>query len=181
MKGKNRLEKQASRYVLVYRHVLGWMRKRKRDWSWHRHDGIKGTSTSRAGARRALEATEPAARALTLAKGQKGKKGSKVSKPATKKGARLEITAANLYSEAAKLPASSTFHGSAFLAPLLARFGTTPQAASNVLVELHRDGEITLRRLDLVEAVKNHDMVRDSAITAPGSTYEWHMLGPKEE
>lgn len=178
MKGKNRLEKQASRYVLVHRHVLGWMRKRKRDWSWQRDDGIKGTSATRAGARRALEATEPSARALTKAKGRKG---NKVTKPATKKRARLEITAANLYSEAAKLPASSTFHGLAFLAPLLERFGTTPQAARSVLVELHRDGEITLRRLDLVDAVKNHDMVRDSAITAPGSTYEWHMLGPKED
>lgn len=173
MKGKNRLEKQASRYLLVHRHVLGWMRKRKRDWSWQRDDGIKGTSATRAGARRALEATEPAALALTKAK----RKGSKVTKPATKKRARLEITAANLYSEAAQLPASARFHDNVFLAPLLARFGTTPQAARDTLARLHRLDEITLSRADLVDAM-NPALVKSSTITAPGSSYEWHFLSP---
>jgi hypothetical protein len=63
-----------------------------------------------------------------------------------------------------------------FLAPLLARFGTTPQAARNDLIRLFQSDQITLSRADLVEAM-DPAMVKASEIQGPGSA-RFHFLIP---
>ncbi len=88
----------------------------------------------------------------------------------------LEITAANLYAEAAKLPASARFHRQTFLGPLLERFGTTPQRAKAQLWKLFQNDEITLSRADLVEAM-NPALVRSSEIEHHGARF--HLLEPR--
>jgi len=88
----------------------------------------------------------------------------------------LEITAANLYAEATKLPAAARFHRQVFLGPLLERFGTTPQRAKAKLWELHQNDEIELSRADLVDAM-NPALVRSSEIEHHGARF--HLLNPR--
>lgn len=89
-----------------------------------------------------------------------------------------QLTGPNLYAEAAKVPASGRFHSQVFLAPLLERFGTTPQAARQKLLDLHRAEEIVLSRADLVDAM-DPDLVRRSAIDIGNYTY--HFLSPSHD
>jgi hypothetical protein len=89
------------------------------------------------------------------------------------------ITGPALYAEAAKLPKSARFGSGVFLGPLLARFGTTPQAVSRDLIRLHQDDQITLSRADLVEAM-DPAMVKASEIQGPGGV-RFHLLRPLGE
>jgi len=108
---------------------------------------------------------------------RKPSRSSVAPKPTKRESVRaLELTGPNLYAEAAKVPASGRWHSNVFLAPLLERFGTTPQAARARLLELHRSDEIELRRAELVDSM-NPDLVRRSAIDV--GTYTFHFLGPK--
>jgi hypothetical protein len=99
--------------------------------------------------------------------------------PAPQRPTAHDITGPALYAEAAKLPKSARFGSGVFLGPLLARFGTTPQAVSRDLIRLHQDDQITLSRADLVEAM-DPAMVKASEIQGPGSV-RFHLLRPLGE
>lgn len=85
------------------------------------------------------------------------------------------LTAAALYSEAAKLTGPARYGEKTFLGPLLARFGTTPQREAALLAEWQRSGRISLSRADLISAM-DRATVRSSEVTHGGVT--WHMLAP---
>jgi len=167
---KKKWEKLARSSRLVRTEILGTVSKTSKGANWKRSDGLKGTARSERAAKRLVEG--PAAAAMPLPK-KKPKRGA--APPAPVPARRLELTAANLYAEAGKLPAAARFHSNAFLWPLLQRFGLTPEEARARLLAMHRDEEITLRRADLVEAM-DPEMVRRSEISHSGARFHFLEL-----
>lgn len=190
---KQKWERTKTGAKLVRTEVLGSTRKLKRGASYKRADGRKGKATSEAQARRFVEASPDTLRTAQALFGQArpaklpAKKSTRSSKPVASKLAtpRAEapahypaLTAANLYREAAALPASARFHRAVFLGPLLQRFGTTAKAAAPELWRLFQNDEITLSRADLVDAM-DPELVRSSEIEKHGARF--HLLRPQGE
>jgi hypothetical protein len=206
MNVKRKWERTKTGARLVESQVLGSTRKLKRGGSsYKRADGRKGKAPTEKQARAKVErsvgaytadlASEAADRATLARIAQTPVRLPRGSKKTTKKTrkrkpvaassatARAEspghfpaLTAANLRREAQELPASARFHGAVFLGPLLARFGTTPQAAAAQLMRLYQGDEITLSRADLVDAM-DPELVRSSEIEKSGARF--HLFRPE--
>lgn len=173
-KTKTKWEKTARGARLVRSEVLGTTTKTKRGANWKRADQRKGSAKTERAARKMVEApdlSDPVEQARSAAAQTRvhTTKRSQASHPA--------LTPENLYAEAEKVPKSGRFHSQVFLAPLLARFGTTPRAARSQLLQMHQDGTITLARADLVDAM-DPELVRLSAIEGPGGHYMFHLFDP---
>lgn len=203
---KQKWERTKSGAKLVRTEVLGSTRQLKRGSSYKRADGGKGKARTETQARALVErssgsyashllaeqadaatlrriATTPATGAKKTKRKATAKRAREVTASRAKPRAEAPahypaITAANLYREAATLPASARFHRAVFLGPLLERFGTTPQAAAAQLWRLHQDEEITLSRADLVDAM-DPALVRASEIERSGARF--HLLRPQGE
>lgn len=167
---KKKWEKMARSSRLVRTEILGTVTKTSKGANWKRSDGLKGTARSERAAKRLVEGSAAAAQPLPK---KKPKRGAAAPAPAPAK--RLELTAENIYREAAKVPASGRWHSNVYLWPLLQRFGLTPQEALGDLISLHRDGDITLRRADLVEAM-DPEMLKRSEIKVSGTLFHFIEL-----
>lgn len=189
---KTRWQKAGAKYRLVRTELVGEVRKVKKGWSFSRRPiPAKGIVNSLKQAKLIVEeraafrvppkvadVAPKAAAAIKKAKaGVKPKAAKAAAKPrASRKVETPTLTLDHLLTEAESPNLPRFGEHKVFLGPLLARFGTTPQAAAAELVRWQQAGKLTLSRADLVAAMPA-ELVASSEFSPPGfPSVTYHFL-----